>query len=399
MSEPLLEDLRSYLTERGYRPVTVHRYAAGAAQFLVWLGEHPPEERCLDAAAVRRFLEAARVAGDPRAGPTRRPSKELRAGLNRLLNLCGEASLRAPAESASAPIEALVTRFDAYLDRVCGLAESTRHFRRRCARAFLSRRFADGWPEPSTITPADLVTFVVEQARGLRPSSVGAVACSLRSLMRFLRFEGELPVDLAEAIPHPPQYCLAALPRGLSEAELERFWAAFDRATPIGRRDWAMARCLADLGLRCGEVAALRLEDIDWRAAVVHLVPGKCRRAAQLPLPAATGAALADYLRAGRPESAERALFVHHRAPLGAAVTKCTVRGAIRRAFARAHLPWTGPHVLRRTAAARLVQEGRSLKLVADVLRHRSLDTAAIYAKVDLPALARVPLPWPGRSL
>ena len=94
MSEPLLEDFRSYLTERGYCPVTVHRYAAGAAQFLVWLGEHPPEERCLDAAAVRRFLEAASVAGDRRAGPTRRPSKDPRAeSVQRTTGFCSAGQL------------------------------------------------------------------------------------------------------------------------------------------------------------------------------------------------------------------------------------------------------------------------------------------------------------------
>jgi integrase len=137
------------------------------------------------------------------------------------------------------------------------------------------------------------------------------------------------------------------------------------------------------------------LEAINWRAAVVTLTHTKSGRCDQLPLPHATGEALVAYLRQGRPDCRAHALFVHHRAPLGAPVAKTTVRGAVRRAFQRAGLPWSGTHVLRHTAARRMLQSGCSLKDIADVLRHRSLDTTAIYAKVDLPHLAQVALPWP----
>ena len=311
----------------------------------------------------------------------------------------GEARLRPRSPPSSPDIEAMVARFDAYLLTVCGLADATRWYRRRYARAFLAAQFGDGSVTVGRITADALIGFVTEQARGKRPGSVGVLADSLRSFLRFLQLEGELLADLTGAVPTPPHWSLAPLPPGLSEVELARFWDAFDRATALGRRDYAMARCLADLGLRCQEVAALRLDDIDWRTGVVHLVPGKSRRTAQLPLPPSTGAAVADYLRHGRPTTPSRAIFVQHRAPVGEAAAKTTVRGAIRRAFARADLPWSGTHILRHTAAARMVRGGSSLKLVADVLRHRSIDTTAIYAKVNLPELARVALPWPGRSL
>jgi len=117
----------------------------------------------------------------------------------------------------------------------------------------------------------------------------------------------------------------------------------------------------------------------------------------RLPLPQITGAALVDYLGHGRPATSSRSVFVLHRAPRGQAATNTTVRGAIRRAFERAGLPWSGTHILRHTAATRMVQGGASLKEVADVLGHRSIDTTLIYTKVDLPQLSRVALPWPGR--
>jgi len=223
------------------------------------------------------------------------------------------------------------------------------------------------------------------------------MAYSLRTFLRFLQLQGDVRAELIRAVPSPPDWSLASLPPSLSETDLERFWASFDRRTPVGRRDYAMARSLADLGLRCQEVANLHLDDIDWRDGTVRLSESKSRRVKRLPLPQITGAALVDYLGHGRPATSSRSVFVLHRAPRGQAATNTTVRGAIRRAFERAGLPWSGTHILRHTAATRMVQGGASLKEVADVLGHRSIDTTLIYTKVDLPQLSRVALPWPGR--
>jgi integrase len=143
-------------------------------------------------------------------------------------------------------------------------------------------------------------------------------------------------------------------------------------------------------------VAALRLDDIDWRASTLCLKQTKSRRVEQLPLPPSTARALIDYLSQGRPATSSRAVFVYHRAPVGEGVQKTTVRGAVRRAYGRAGLTWSGTHILRHTAATRMLQGGTSIKAIADVLRHRSIDTTMIYTKVDLPHLAGVAMPWPG---
>ena len=164
-------------------------------------------------------------------------------------------------------------------------------------------------------------------------------------------------------------------------------------------RDYAIALCLSGLGLRASEVARLTLDDVDWRAATIGIAPSKGRRGDCLPLPAYIAKALVDYLRHGRPETRARFIFVHHRAPLGRGGSASLVRSAVRLAYARVGLDarFTGTHVLRHTAATRILRNGGSMKEVADVLRHRSLDTSAIYAKVDLPMLADVALPWPGK--
>jgi integrase len=166
----------------------------------------------------------------------------------------------------------------------------------------------------------------------------------------------------------------------------------------MGKRDYAMARCFFDLGLRCCEVAQMTLDAIDWRAGAVRLLKTKSHCEDSLPIPESLGRALVDYLEKARPATESRAVFVFHRAPKGQSVQGTTVRGAIRRAFARAGLPWTGTHIFRHTMATRLLQKGTSLKEIADVLRHRSLDTTKIYTKVDLGQLARVAMPWPRRS-
>jgi site-specific recombinase XerD len=204
-------------------------------------------------------------------------------------------------------------------------------------------------------------------------------------------------VRWGDAVPRAAQWRLATIPQVLSTEQLATLLSAFDRSSASGRRDYAIALCFARLGLRASEVAAVRLDDINWRASVLTVAAGKSRRVDRLPLPAPVATAVAAYLRRGRPATSVREVFVHHRAPIGAPLGATGVRGAMRRAYQRAGFDprMTGTHVLRRTVATRLLRAGASMKEIADVLRHRALDTTAIYAKVDLPALRMVALPWP----
>jgi site-specific recombinase XerD len=160
-----------------------------------------------------------------------------------------------------------------------------------------------------------------------------------------------------------------------------------------------MARCPCDLGLKTSDVAQLKLDDIDWHRSIITLRPGKSRRCRCLPMPNTVQDALIDYLRNARPSTAARAVFVHHRAPKDEAVLPSTVRQAIRRAFARAGFPASASqvHRLRHTIATRLLESGNSLKMIADILGHQSLDTTTRYTYVDRSLLSVVALPWPGR--
>jgi site-specific recombinase XerD len=182
----------------------------------------------------------------------------------------------------------------------------------------------------------------------------------------------------------------------MTDEQLTTFLASFSES-PTGRRDYAMALCMVDLGLRTAEIAGLMLDDADETAGTLRLSSGKSRRERILPMSRRLRLAVVEYVRRYRPETTAPQLFVRHRVPFGTGVTRELVRGVMRRAYAS--VPgcerWTGTHVLRHTAATRLHRAGADLKRVADILGHRSLDTTTIYTKVDFARLVQVALPWP----
>jgi len=295
------------------------------------------------------------------------------------------------------PIDREIQRFDDHLRTTCGLQEATRTYRRRYVREFLRARFADEHVDGSRLVPKDLVRYVSQRAMGLTPGSAQVLASSLRSYLRFLQLRGICDDRLILAVPAPAHWTLATLPKAVTDDQADRFLAAFDHGTPTGRRDYAIARCISDLGLRAGEVATLCLEDIDWRTGTLRIVGNKSRHDDELPFTTAVGRAIVAYLRHGRPKTSARNIFLRVRPPIGRPLTTRIVCNVIRRAAARAGLGAlvTGPRILRHTAATRMLRRGASIKDIADVLRHRSLDTTAIYTKVDLPRLATVAAPWP----
>ena len=256
---------------------------------------------------------------------------------------------------------------------------------------------ASGQLDLRQLTGEVLRGFVVDRARRHSPRTARRSASAARSFVRFLHLHGVIDGRLAQAVPTVRDTRRATLPKALAPAQLRQLLAAVDPSTPAGRRDHAMLLCLASLGLRAKEVADLSLDAIDWRAGTLTIATSKARRAHRLPLPATVGRAIATYLRSGRPATRVRQVFVRHFPPIGAPLTSPVVTRAVQRAFHRSGLDVAsrGAHTLRHTAATAMMRAGVSLKAVADVLRHRSLDTTALYTKVDLPRLREVARPWP----
>jgi integrase len=266
----------------------------------------------------------------------------------------------------------------------------------RIAWWFLQAEYGQGATDLARIAPSDVVAFVSDYAGRVSRGTARQVATALRGFLRWLQFRGLCDARLVAAVPGIPYWKLASIPKLLTDDQVRLLLAAFDRSTDVGRRDYAIALCLLRLGMRSCEVAQLRLEDIDWRGGTLRIDGGKRRRSHVLPLPSDVARAVVAYLKRGRPRSSERGVFLRHTLP-HRPVCSADIQTVVRRAHERGRVgsPWKGTHVLRHTVASRLLRGGATLKQIADILGHRSIDTTAIYAKVDLERLAGVALPWP----
>lgn len=385
------------LRDRGYARRTIQAYVKAIAHFAYWCTRRRICIREINEVTVERFLERPLCRGPLPSQGTRHTTG---AALKHLLEVLRAQHRIAPKKSSiPTAISNEIHGFEYYLSEVCGLKPVTRDDRLRHVRAFLVDRYRSGSIRMNVLKPVDVIRFMGKYTQRWKASSRRHVGNSLRSYFRFKALQGEDTGRLSAAVPKVAQWRMASLPKGISVDQTNQLLKGFDRNTATGKRDYAITRCFVDLGLRTPEVASLTLDDIDWRQGLMY-IRGKGRRVDVLPLPAATGRAIVTYLHQGRPQTNSRALFLRHRPPLHMPATCSIVRAAVRCAARRSGVErcFHGPRVLRHTLAERLVQRATPLKHIADLLRHRSLDTTAIYAKVDLSALSRVALPWPGRQ-
>jgi site-specific recombinase XerD len=223
------------------------------------------------------------------------------------------------------------------------------------------------------------------------------MTCALRSFLRYARYRGEVTLDLAAAVPIVANWSMTSIPRAISTDHVRQLLASIDRRTPIGRRDYAVLLLLARLGLRASAVAFLELDDIDWKAGRLY-VRGKGAQRIELPLPADVGKAIAAYLRHGRPVSTSRRVFLRAKAPIRGFLGVGGIDSIILHSLERAGIdaPTGGAHQFRHGLACEMLRHGASLSEIGELLGHRHPQTTMIYAKVDLPALRTLALPWPG---
>ncbi len=295
-------------------------------------------------------------------------------------------------------VDRLVEAYTEHQRRTRGLRPQTLRDRARLIEGLVRDALGTDPIDPTRFALADVVAFVTSLSRRFSPRSMRTVRSTLRSFFRFLRFQGFCNDELEAALPTVAHWRLATLPRSLTDQQVEQVLASFNVSTPCRQRDHAIVQCLSSLGLRPGEVTDLCLDDIDWRGGTIEVRIRKNRRGAVLPLPRVVGQALVDYLSGERPATDERRVFVQHvGVRRGKPMSRTAVSSVVVRALRRAAVdtPLAGAFVFRHTVASRMVREGASLKEVADVLGHRSLNTTTIYAKLDLPRLREVALPWP----
>lgn len=304
----------------------------------------------------------------------------------------------AEAQVEDDPTGGILSRYRQFLTTERGLAYVTVDRYIDCLRPFLDRRMAAGELDLGGLTPADITAFVVAWCPCLNSSVAKLTVTALRSFLGFLHLYGVTEWSLAPAVPTVLRRRLAGLPKGLEPNQVRRLLAACDPDTAVGCRDLAIIALLVRLGLRRSEVAGLGLDDIDWRGGTIR-VRGKGNCHEQLPLPPDVGRRLVEYLRNARPAEAQgRTVFVRHFAPhhaLGAS----RVSGIVADAARRAGIGCVHAHRLRHTAATELLRSGASLPEIGQLLRHRRVETTAIYAKVDSDTLRLIARPWPEGAL
>jgi site-specific recombinase XerD len=386
----LLERYREHLTSCGYSSRTAHAYGCAVEYFGRWLGR-----RQVNWPRVRQFLDHhLPTCRCPRVIRDRRFN---RAALRRLLKMLGHEEARVPLPQGYSGN--LLRRYQEHLATVRGLVEPTIRIHLTYTLLMLSRlgirrgsQFA-GW------TPEVIEQYVSQESRRT-PSKGRVVTGCTRSFLRFLLQAGLIRRDLTAAVPQVARWRLASLPAALRKEEVNRLIKASDVQTSLGRRDHAILLCMSELGLRASDVAGLELDGVDFIAKVLRLRRRKEREAAALPLTQRLGTALKAYIRNDRPSCASTALFMRHYAPLGKPLTAIGICQVVLRLASRAGLRSRvgGTHVLRQSLASQMLGAGATLKQIADLLGHQSLDTTSLYAKVDLVTLSRVALPWPGRK-
>jgi integrase len=391
------EEFSKYLAWQGYSTTSINIYRAGIDHFVRWCCRGGYELTQVSETLIKKFLNRH----PPFFGSRSLLVKcQIRSALNHFLKMLrADGSCQQIVSSDPRAIASELKDFDRHLYEVRGLAECTRAARLGYVRHFLIDRFGKGPINVAVLTPHDIASFMDRYTVRLAPGTIREVAIALRGYLRFKAIYGHNTSALIAALPRVARWRQAAVPQALSDADIQTLLKGFDRKSRIGRRDYAITRCLVDLGLRGIEVARLRLNDVDWREGVLRIY-GKGQRIDTMPLPALTGQAIVDYLRHGRPRTTRREIFVRHRAPVNAPTKKAMIVSAVLRAARRCGLGARirGAHIFRRTVACDMTKRGVPLKEIADILRHRSLDTTAIYAKVDFPSLAEVPLPWPSKG-
>ena len=380
---------REELLAGGYSPGTAAKHLQLMAHLSGWMAVRDVGAAALGCGEIERFVGERRVTHAQLASA--RALTPLLAHLRRLGVVPAAGS-----REASTPAGELLDRYAEFLRTQRGLKAST--IRNYCnhARDFLSdREHLFGCLALETLDVAAIHDYMLQESRRVSVSSTQAAAGALRSLLRFLHVEGLIDGDLAVAVPTVAKWRLTSLVRAVDRLLLARLLASCDRAV-IGRRDFAILTLLSRLGLRIGEVAALRLDDVDWRAGelVIH---GKGERQEQLPLTVDVGEAIVDWLRHGRPDCASRIVFTRSRAPQ-VGLHPTSLNSVVQRACQRAGVPAVTAHQLLHTAATEMLRAGAGLREVGQVLRHRSSEVTSIYVKVDRRALAALVQPWPGAA-
>jgi integrase/recombinase XerD len=386
---PFASGFYANLKEQGYSPQGAWQAMRLASVVSEWMVAAGMELHDLTSQAVDGFLEQRRMEGHKQW-----VSPAAMAPLMSYLRRQGAVPEPSPIRPKATGLDGLLEEYRMYLVTERALSLSTVDMYVHTARVFVSeqRKCNDGDSKEPGVR--DIAAFVARQSRQRAPASAKVVVNGTRAYLRFLYVTGKISKPLHQAVPAVAQWRLDTLPKALEPSQVKRLLESCDQSTVMGRRNLAILTMLVRLGLRAGEVAALKLSDMDWRSGEIT-IHGKAGRTDRLPLPADVGQTIVAWLTQGRPASKAPQVFTCLRAP-HRGLTREAVSRLVQRACIRAGLPSVHVHCLRHTAATQMLRAGADLNEIGQVLRHHNLQTTAIYAKVDRASLAGLVRPWPG---
>jgi site-specific recombinase XerD len=389
--EPYLVSFAGFISAQGYALYSIHRHVLLAASFSLWLKQKGVELRCITADHPRQYLRyRAR-----RVKLCRGDLAVLRHLLDHLCRVGVVPDEKVPVHQPT-QVQRYAQAYEQYLREARNLAEATILNYVPFIVCFLDECFGDGPVELSRLCAHHVVTFVHRQASRLHRKRAQLMTTALRSFLKYLRYRGDLALDLAAAVPAVANWSMASIPRAISADQVRQLLASIDRCTAVGRRDYAILLLLARLGLRSSEVVFLELDDIDWDTGSLS-VRVKNGHRSEFPLLPEVGKAIAAYLRDGRPPSTSRRVFLRAKAPIGGFDGASGIGSIVRHSLKRAGVdaPTCGAHQFRHGLATEMLRQGASLSEIGEVLGHQNTQTTMIYAKVDLEALRTLALPWP----
>lgn len=376
------------LVHDGYRPESVRKRRAWTTWLVRWLDRRKRQLATLDEETLRSFLAWKRAHGGVKRGIPRTLSKFL--AYLRGLGVVSSKVLPRPD-----PHDAVLADFEEYLQATRGLKAPTARGYSRCVRDFLLHAFGDRRPVLRRLRARTILEFF--RARLLAGSDAGLVRASVRAFVRYARVSGQQPHDLSSAIPKLRRPADRAPPKYMDEASVNALLRNSKQDTPVGLRNHAILLLLARSGLRPCEVRRLQLTDVDWTRSAL-LVHGKRDRADWIPFSREIGAALAAYIRRGRPRCTSSALFLCLRAPYRDLGSTRTISSIVFHELRRAGIaaPRTGGYLLRHSFSAILLQRGASLTELGSALRHGHPLSTKTYVHVQIDQLRRLAQPWPG---
>lgn len=391
-SGELLSEFSDYLHENRYSTISARRHIRSAEHFAHWAHKQGLSIGDADHAVLTRFrkhLSRCRCGRFSRAHPV-----DILTGARYFVQHSQGLDMSAGCVFKPAyPQSALLQVFCKWMQEQRGTSPATLYNYGLPIEEFI-RSFGE---DMSTLDARSLRSFVLKRSRTKGWAATQTCTSALRMFVRFLIAEARCPAILSGAIPAIAHWRLSSLPRYLPPEEVERVIESCDLQAPSGKRDRAILLLLARLGLRAGDIVRMRIQDIDWKGAWIH-VSGKSRQEARLPLTQEVGEAIMTYVQQMRPSVRTDTLFLCSRAPYRAFTSHAAVSVLVARAMNRAGIkrPCRGAaHLLRHSIASSMLRQGASLQEISVLLRHRSIETTQIYAKVDVNGLLQIAQPWP----